>query len=86
MTLRRGHGFEFSPRRLLARVLSGFLLVLLTALPAHATLLPQGFFDMVPAPGNGPAAVEADRMSYEGASGAIAAEGRVLMSLSLIHI
>ena len=80
MILRRGHRSEFAPRRLLARVLSGFLLVLVTSLPAHATLLPQGFFDMVPAPGNGPAAVEADRMSYEGASGAIAAEGRVMMS------
>lgn len=69
-----------SPRRLLARVLAGFGLLLLTALPAHATLLPQGFLDMVPSPGGNPAAVEADTMSYDGGTGMIAANGKVVMN------
>ncbi|MEO8757505.1 MAG: hypothetical protein ABI398_07115, partial [Devosia sp.] len=79
MNLRRGKNIEFTPRHWLSRVLAGFLLLILTAVPAQATLLPEGFFDMVPAPGNGPAAVEADRMSYDGATDAVAAEGRVVM-------
>jgi len=80
MVLRRGKSNEFAPRRLLACVLSGFLLFVMTAAPAQATLLPEGFFDMAPTPAQGPAAVEADRMSYDGSDDSIAAEGAVVMS------
>ena len=80
MVLRRGDRGGFAPRQLLARVLGGFALILLTTLPAYATLLPEGFFDMAPMPGGNPAAVEADQMSYDGASGTVAAEGKVTMS------
>jgi len=69
-----------SPRRLLLRVVAGFGLLLLTALPANATLLPEGFFDMVPSPGGNPAAVEADTMQYDGQTGMIAANGKVVMN------
>ncbi|HVX73022.1 MAG TPA: LPS assembly protein LptD [Devosia sp.] len=78
--LPRGSSKRSRSQRAFMRVLAGFGLLLLTALPAHATLLPEGFFDMVPAPGGNPAAVEADQMSYEGGTGTIAADGKVVMS------
>ena len=64
-----------SARGLLA-ALAGFLL-LLAVTPANAQLLPEGFFDQVPQPGQGAAAVEADKMSYDGGAGMVAAEGAV---------
>jgi LPS-assembly protein len=79
MELRRTRGDGLAPRRLLACALTGFLLLLSVA-PAQALLLPQGFFDMAPMPGQGPAAVEADRMSYDGTNDSVAAEGAVVMS------
>ncbi len=80
MNLRRGKGFECSPRAVLVCVLSGFLTLAALTLPAYATLLPKGFFDQVPTPGQGSAAVEADRLSYDAKSDEIAAEGDVLLS------
>jgi LPS-assembly protein len=80
MVLRSGTRGKLSPRRLLASALGGFLLLVAGAMPAEATLLPPGFFDMAPAPGHGPAAVEADRMSYNAADDTVAAEGAVVMS------
>lgn len=79
MELRRTRADRVAPRRLLACALTGFLLLLSVA-PAQALLLPQGFFDMAPMPGQGPAAVEADRMSYDGTNDSVAAEGAVVMS------
>lgn len=80
MILRSGTMGILSPRRLLAGAIAGFLLLAAGTLPAQATLLPTGFFDMGPAPGHGPAAVEADRMSYDASTDAVAAEGAVVMS------
>ena len=82
MVLRRGHSDGFAPRRLLAaRARRIRCCSSLTTLPAYATLLPEGFFDMAPMPERQrPAAVEADRMSYDGGTGMIAAEGDVVMS------
>ena len=78
--MRRGNSEGFALRQLLARVLGGFALLVLTTLPAQATLLPEGFFDQAPPPGKTPAAVEADQMSYDGGSGMVAAEGAAVLS------
>ncbi len=80
MVKRSGTRGRLSPRRLAAGVVAGFVLLAASVLPANATLLPEGFFDMGPAPGHGPAAVEADRMSYDASDDSVAAEGAVVMS------
>jgi LPS-assembly protein len=56
--------------------LCGFSLAA-AVLPAYATLLPQGFFERNIRPGEGAAAVEADRLSYDARTGVISAEGTV---------
>lgn len=78
MVLRSGTGSRLALRGLTAALVAGFLLML--ALPAQAQLLPEGFFDQVPQPGQGAAAVEADKMSYDGGDGTISAEGAVNLS------
>ncbi|MEO6015531.1 MAG: LPS assembly protein LptD [Devosia sp.] len=80
MVIRPERGRGYSPRALLARVGLGFFLLLGTVIPAHATLLPAGFFDMQVQPGQGAAAVEADQLSYDGRTGVITASGDVLLS------
>lgn len=80
MVLRRGNSNGFSPRAILACVLAGFLVLSVGLLPAEASLLPAGFFDMVAKPGQGAAAVEADRLSYDGQHDVISAEGGVILS------
>ena len=80
MVLRRGNSNGFSPRAILACVLAGFLVLSVGLLPAEASLLPAGFFDMVATPGQGAAAVEADRLSYDGQHDVISAEGGVILS------
>ena len=80
MAIRPGIAVEFLPRAILVRVAAGFLALLMAALPAEAALLPPGFFDMQVNPGQGPAAVEADRLSYDGVSDLISAEGDVTLS------
>ena len=80
MILPQGTRKGMSPRRLLVRVFAGFGLLLLAALPAHATLLPEGFFYLVPEPGVNRAAVVAYSMSYDGVSCMIAANGKVVMN------
>ena len=67
------------PRDRLVRVLAGFLLAsALATMPAAAQLLPQGFFDMQISPGQGAAAVEADRLSYDARNDVISADGGVI--------
>jgi LPS-assembly protein len=80
MVLRRGNNNRFPPRAILACVLAGFLVLSAGVLPAEAALLPAGFFDMVVSPGQGAAAVEADRLSYDGQHDVISAEGGVILS------
>ncbi|MGN6157248.1 MAG: LPS-assembly protein LptD [Devosia sp.] len=79
MKSRRGNGIGGSLPHRVAGALSGLLLLALTVVPAQATLLPEGFFDMAPAPGHGPAAVEANTMAYNGSSDTVAAQGAVVM-------
>ena len=79
MNLRRGKGIGGSLPHRVAGALTGLLLLALTVAPAQATLLPEGFFDMTPAPGHGPAAVEANTMAYNGSDDSVAAEGAVVM-------
>jgi LPS-assembly protein len=71
---------EKLPRAPLARVLGGFLLAFALSVPAQASLLPPGFFDMDIKPGQGAAAVEADRLTYDGATTVISAEGNAMLS------
>jgi LPS-assembly protein len=80
MVIRPGIAAEFLPRAVMARVLTGFFLLILTVIPAEAALLPAGFFDMQIRPGQGAAAVEADRLNYDGRADIITAEGDVLFS------
>lgn len=68
------------PRPRLARVIAGFLVSAALALPAQAALLPPGFFEMNMQPGQGAAAVEADRLSYDARTTVISAEGGVILS------
>ncbi len=56
--------------------LCGFSLAA-TVLPAYATLLPEGFFDQQIRPGEGAAAVEADRLNYDARTTVISAQGTV---------
>jgi LPS-assembly protein len=79
MVWRRGGRFESAPRRLAGGLLLGLLLGS-TVLPAQASLLPQGFFDMVPTTNGAPAAVEANEMSYDRRSGTVSAVGRVMVN------
>lgn len=79
MVLRAGKGPGFVLRGLAAGMLAGFLL-LLAVLPASAQLLPEGFFDQAPPPGNSAAAVEADKMSYDSTKGVVDAQGGVIVS------
>jgi LPS-assembly protein len=62
------------------RTFSGVLVAvcLLAASPLQAALLPEGFFDRVPEPGTGRAAIEADYLSQD-AQGVITASGQVDM-------
>jgi lipopolysaccharide assembly outer membrane protein LptD (OstA) len=60
--------------------LTGFLAFAALSAPVQAALLPEGFFDMQVSPGEGPAAVEADRLNYDGRLDVISAEGNVLFS------
>lgn len=53
-------------------------LALVTASPATAQFLPEGFFATLPEPG-APARVEANVLSYDKSSDVISAQGRVLM-------
>ena len=80
MVLRRGKSNEFWPRALIAGALTGFVLVFGAISSAEAALLPAGFFDMTVTPGKGAAAVEADRLSYDGQRDVISAEGGVILS------
>jgi len=80
MVVRHDHSDGFAPRRFFARALGGLVLLALTTLPAYATLLPEGFFDMAPMANGTPAAVEANQMSYDGGTGMVAAEGAAVMS------
>ena len=75
MSLRRGPLLRLLPR-LATMVVAGWLL---GAGSASAGLLPAGFFDISVQPGEGAAAVEADRMSYDAANGTISAEGGVVL-------
>lgn len=79
MVLRRGTGIEFLPRSVLIGVLAGFL-ALFAAFPAGAALLPGGFFDAPFTGTPGAAAVEADRLSYDGRRNVISAEGGVILA------
>lgn len=54
------------------------VLALVTASPAAAQFLPEGFFATLPEPG-APARVEANVLSYDKSSDVISAQGRVLM-------
>lgn len=54
------------------------VLALVTASPATAQFLPEGFFATLPEPG-APARVEANVLSYDKSSDVISAQGRVLM-------
>ena len=83
MSIRPRFFADMLSRPALVRVLAGFLLAFSTAaitLPAEATLLPPGFFDMKVTPGKGAAAVEADMLSFDAGSGVITASGDVLLS------
>ncbi|RYE11388.1 MAG: LPS-assembly protein LptD [Hyphomicrobiales bacterium] len=81
MVFRPSIDAAFLSRTTLVRAaLTGFLLFGSTALPAQAALLPEGFFDMQISPGEGPAAVEADRLNYDARRDLISAEGDVLFS------
>ena len=75
MSLRRGPLLRLLPR-LATIVVAGWLL---GAGPASAGLLPAGFFDISVQPGEGAAAVEADRLSYDAVNGTISAEGGVVL-------
>ncbi|HEX4298992.1 MAG TPA: LPS assembly protein LptD, partial [Devosia sp.] len=70
---------ELLPRRLI-RGLAGFAIALALAGPAEASLLPAGFFDMDVKPGQGSAAVEADRMTDDAKAHLIIAEGNATVS------
>lgn len=74
------------PRPRLARALAGFFLALLLAAPAQAALLPPDFFEIDARPGQGAAAVEADRLTYDGRTTIIEAEGNAVMSYAGIVI
>lgn len=71
---------ELGRKRGLRQVFSGVLAVvcLSLALPAQAALLPEGFFDRVPEPGQGQAAIEANYLSQD-ANGIVTATGQVDM-------
>lgn len=71
---------EFGWNRGLRHALAGAtaLVCLTLAVPSYANLLPEGFFDRVPAPGQGQAAVEADYLSQDNA-GVVTATGQVDM-------
>ena len=89
MTFRPRFFADILPRPALVRVLAGFLLAFSTiaiAVPAQATLLPPGFFDMKVTPGQGAAAVEADMLSYDANTSVITASGDVLLSYQGITI
>jgi len=78
MRRRRESGLKAALRRALASTL---LLACLTSItPAYAlSLLPDGFFDRVPAPGDGKAAIEADYLSQD-KNGVVTASGQVGMA------
>jgi len=78
MFLRRDRCSVSSLRRFAAGIAAAWLALLLSALPASAQLLPEGFFDQVPATG-GRAEIEADILAYDGQLDVISAEGDVLM-------
>ena len=80
MVLRAAIGSGLALRSLLAGVVAGFLIAILATGAAQAQLLPVGFFDMPLQSSLGPAAVEADRMSYNAEKGLIVAEGAAVIS------
>lgn len=56
--------------------------LVLAGTTAAAPLLPAGFFDSIPSAPSGAAAIEADFLSFDGATGLVTAEGRVSISYS----
>lgn len=79
MYLRRDRCFVSSLRRVIAGCAAAWLALLLSALPASAQLLPEGFFDRVPTTG-GQAQIQADTLAYDGQLDVISAEGDVVMA------
>lgn len=77
MDLRRDRCSGSSLRRLTAGCVALWAMLLLTV-PASAQLLPEGFFDRVPATGQ-QAQIEADILAYDGRLDIISAEGDVFM-------
>lgn len=77
MLRRREHVGKRGLRRKFACVTAVAFLTF--AVPSYAALLPDGFFDRVPAPGQGQAAIEADYLS-QNASGVVTATGQVDMA------
>jgi LPS-assembly protein len=67
-------------RRLLAPLLLGSLIALSGGMPAQATLLPEGFFEMQVSAGEGATAVEADLLTYNASTDVISAQGNVILS------
>ena len=80
MVLRAAKGSGLAWRGLLAGAVVGFFMSILTTGAAQAQLLPAGFFDAPVQTSQGPAAVEADRMSYNSEKGLIVAEGAAVIS------
>ena len=83
MTTRPRLFADMPPRPATVRVVAGFVLALslaFAAVPATASLLPEGFFDMKVTPGQGAAAVEADMLAFDANTGVITASGDVLLS------
>jgi LPS-assembly protein len=74
---RRTRG-SFTPLRRICAAIALVLATAFTTLPAHAQLLPEGFFDQVPSAG-GQAQVEADTMAYDSDEDAIIAEGSAIL-------
>ncbi|MHB1101294.1 MAG: LPS-assembly protein LptD [Devosia sp.] len=68
-----------SLRRIAVGIAAVGLVLLAGAPPASAQLLPEGFFDQIPATG-GQAQIEADMLAYDGQLDVISAEGDVVMS------
>ncbi|MEP7241188.1 MAG: LPS assembly protein LptD [Devosia sp.] len=85
MTSPRSAGLELGRRA--RHAAAAFVLFVLLASPAGAALLPAGFFDQHIEPGSGPAAVEADRLSFDSRSSVISADGGVVLRYQgyLIH-